>query len=100
MRIDAKLFGYAATLVAALVYFIGGFFTAVGRGATQGFFSYILHLDLVQIVRPISVISFSIGLLLFCALVGACAWLTARVYNAFAVRAAAPSLPRPAAATR
>ena len=32
MRIDAKLFGYAATLVAALVYFVSGFFTAVGRG--------------------------------------------------------------------
>ena len=100
MRIDAKLFGYAAMLVAALVYFISGFFAAIGRGATQGFFSYVLHLDLIQIVRPIGVISFSVGLLLFCGLVGACAWLMARVYNAFATRAATASLPRPAATTR
>jgi hypothetical protein len=100
MRIDAKLFGHAATLIAAVAYFIGGFFAAIGRGATQGFFSYILHLDLIQIVRPISVISFAFGLLLFSALVGTCAWLTARVYNALAVRTATASLPRPAAVTR
>lgn len=88
MRLNAKLLGYAAAIVAAGVYFICGFFAAIGRGGTQGFFSYVLHLDLLGLVRPITVISFALGLLLFSALVGASVWLTARVYNAMDARSA------------
>ena len=97
MRLNARLFGYAAALVAAMVYFVCGFFAAVGRGATQGFFSYVLHVNLVGLVRPITVISFALGLILFSAMVGGSAWLTARVYNALGARAAAQAAPRPSA---
>lgn len=100
MRIDAKLFGYAAGLVAALAYFICGFFAAVGSGATQGFFSYVLHLDLLALARPISVVSFAVGLVLFSGIFAGFAWVTARVYNALAARTTSVATSRSAAAAR
>ena len=75
-----------------------GFFAAMGRGATQAFFSYMLHVDLTTLVRPIGVISFAVGLVLFVALVGACAWLVARVYNAMIGRESVQTQPFAAAA--
>lgn len=89
MRIDEKLFGYATGMVAAIVYFISGFFAAIGSGATQGFFSFVLHVNLMGLVRPIDVVSFAVGLVLFTALFGGCAWLVARFYNLLAARATA-----------
>lgn len=99
MRLDTRAFGIAAGAVSALTYVVCAALVAVAPGATQSAFSYVLHVDVTQLSRSISVVSFAVGLAVFSVLVGLCASLTALAYNALIARADV-RLPHAAAVTR
>ena len=86
MRLDPKPFGIAGGLIAAATYVLCALFVAVAPGATQATLSYVLHVDLTELARPISVASFTVGLVVFGALIGLCAFFTARLYNLLGAR--------------
>ncbi len=63
MRLDTRAFALAVGVATAAVFTICAFFVAVAPGSTAAFFSYLLHVDLTGLARPISWGSFFTGLL-------------------------------------
>lgn len=101
MTLDAKVLGIASAIVAATTYVICGVSVALSPAFTQAAFSYVLHADLTGLARPISLASFVFGMLIFSAVVGLCAYFTAKLYNALRARQIVVSdVRRTAAATR
>lgn len=88
MRLNAGAFGAAAGIAAAAVFTLCAAFVAIAPRAATAVFSYVLHLDLTNMARPLTFGSFCAGFLFWglgTALVFAVA---ARVYNALVGRAA------------
>ena len=86
MRLDPKPFGIAAGVVAAATYVLCALLVAVAPGTTQATLSYVLHVDLTGLARPISLASFTVGLVVFGAFIGLCTFFTARLYNVLGAR--------------
>ncbi len=63
MKLDIRAFAFAIGGVTAAVFAICAFFIAVAPGSTAAFFSFLLHVDLTGIARPISWGSFFGGLI-------------------------------------
>lgn len=99
MRLDPKPFGIAAGVIAAVTYVLCALVVAVAPGTTQATLSYVLHVDLTGLARPISLASFTAGLVVFGAFIGLCAFFTARLYNVLGARQKV-AISRPAPATR
>lgn len=63
MKLDTRAFALAVGFSTALFFTICAFFVAVAPGSTAAFFSYLLHVDLTGLARPIGWGSFFAGLL-------------------------------------
>ena len=88
MKLNAGPFGAAAGIAAAALFVLCAAFVAIAPGTATAVFSNVLHLDLTNLVRPLSLGSFFGGLLFWglgTALVFAVA---ARIYNALVGRPA------------
>ena len=88
MKLNAGAFGAAAGLAAAVVFTLCAAFVALAPGTATAVFSYVLHLDLTGLARPLTFGSFCAGFLFWgvgTALVFAVA---ARIYNALIRRSA------------
>ena len=83
MGINTRALGFATALVAASTFVVCGLFVAVAPGATSSFFSWVFHIDLTGMARPISVASFIGGLVLFSLFLGVCVSAAAWLYNKF-----------------
>lgn len=73
--------GFSTALIAGGTYALCALAVAISPAATQAFLSYMMHVDLTTLSRPLSVGSFLIGIVLFSALLGTLAYCTARVYG-------------------
>ena len=88
MGINARVLGFASALVAAITFVVCGLFVAVAPGTTSAFFSWVFHIDLSGMARPISVASFIGGLVVFSVFVGLCVAAAASLYNRLTSRQA------------
>ena len=84
MRLNTRALALAAAAVTAVTFAICAFFVAVAPGTTSAFFSYVLHLDLTALARPLTWGSFCVGLLALTIVAGAVAGLLGWLYNALA----------------
>ncbi|MGH7695123.1 MAG: DUF5676 family membrane protein [Gemmatimonadaceae bacterium] len=98
MRLNARFFGLAAAVVAAVTFVICAVVVAVAPGTMQGTLSYVLHVDLTQMTRTISATSFFVGLVVFAAFFFVCAYCIAALYNALLERQAREATVHPALA--
>ena len=83
MKLNVRSFALAVGCITAAIFTICAFFVAVAPEATAAFFSYLFHINLTGLTRPISWGSFFAGLVgsgLGMALsAGAAAWLYNRL---------------------
>lgn len=63
MKLGTRAFALAVGIATAVVFAICAFFVALSPGSTAAFFSYLLHVDLTGLARPIGGGSFFTGLL-------------------------------------
>lgn len=83
MKLNTRAFALAVGVATAVIFITCAFFVAVAPGSTAVFFSYLLHVDLTGLARPIGWGSFFAGLL-GTGLVGALfAAAVAGLYNRF-----------------
>jgi hypothetical protein len=80
MKLNTRAFALASAGIAGLWFAICAAFVAITPEATSALLSYVLHYNLDS-VRPLTVGSFSGGLLLFSLWVGVFAGLIAWLYN-------------------
>lgn len=83
MGINTRALGFATGLVAASTFVVCGLFVALAPGTTSSFLSWVFHIDLTSLARPISVASFIGGLVLFSLFIGVCVAAAAWLYNKF-----------------
>lgn len=100
MRLDAKLFGLSAGVIAAVTFVLCGAIAAAIPGTLQVVLSYVLHADLTGMARPITLASFFVGLGVFSVFIGLCVHFAASLYNTLLSRSETVSAGRPAAAAR
>jgi hypothetical protein len=84
MKINIWPFSFSVGVVTALVFAICAFFVAVAPDATGAVFSYLLHIDLTGLVRPISWGGFVAGLVTVGVGTALCASVVAWLYNRMA----------------
>ncbi len=89
MRINSKVLGTSAGLVAAAPFVICGILVAIAPGTTSALLGWVFHIDLSTMARPISVASFFGGLVVFSVFVGLCVGFVSALYNRFTSAAAA-----------
>ena len=96
MRFDTRALGIAAASVTAAAYTICALFVAIYPGATSAFFGYLFHVDLSNIARPLTWLSYFAGVIGLSLFVGFVVGLVGWLYNALEhgklIRA---GLPRP-----
>jgi hypothetical protein len=63
MELDSRAFGMAAGAVAAVVFTLCALAVAIAPGSTTAALSYILHIDLTGLSRPLSWGSYFAGLI-------------------------------------
>lgn len=83
MSLDSKSLGLAAAVAAAIVYSACALLVALFPAATSAAFSYVLHLDLTTMARPVSWASYCIGALTLSVIAGLVVALAAVFYNRF-----------------
>jgi LytS/YehU family sensor histidine kinase len=83
MRIQAVALSAAAATVTAIAFGICGLLFAVAPGLTSAFVSWVLHVDVTTMTRPVSVANLVGGIALFGAYVGTLVGVTAALYNRF-----------------
>jgi hypothetical protein len=88
MRINASALGFAAAVVMGVAFGICGLLFATLPGPTAAFASWVLHVDVTQITRPVSLWNLFCGIILFAAYVGFLVGLVAKFYNRLSVRQA------------
>ncbi len=89
MRIHASALGLAAATIIAIAFGICGLFFLAAPTVTAAFISWVLHIDLTAMTRPVSVPGLLGGIVVFSAYVGVLVGATAALYNRFiAARAA------------
>jgi hypothetical protein len=91
MPIDTKSFGLSAAAAAAIVYSICSTFVALAPNGTTALLSYVFHLELTSMARPISWASYGVGVVTLSALIGLVFSLAAAFYNRLTRRSTAPS---------
>ena len=88
MRINASALGFAAAVVMGVAFGICGLLFATLPGPTAAFASWVLHVDVTQMTRPVSLWNLFCGIILFAAYVGFLVGLVAKFYNRLSVRQA------------
>jgi hypothetical protein len=83
MQLKAPALGLAAAIITAVGFGICGLFFAVAPGPASAFVSWVLHVDVTTMTRPVSVPNLLGGIVLFSAYVGLFVGLTAALYNRF-----------------
>ncbi len=91
MGINTRALGTASALAAASIFVVCSIFVALAPGLASGVFSWVFHIDITSLARPISLGGFVAGLLVFSAFIGAFAAAAGWMYNAFDSRKAALS---------
>lgn len=81
MKLDSSAFGLAAGIVTAVLYTLCALAVALAPGATAAAFSYMLHLDLTGIARPITLGSYIGGAICMSLGVGLVFGVAAGLYN-------------------
>ena len=81
--------GIAAAIVTAVAFGLCGLLFAVAPGPSSAAVSWVLHVDVTSMTRPISAGELIGGLLLFAAYVGVLAGVTGALYNRIAARGSA-----------
>ena len=89
MRLDASRLGFATAVVMGVAFGICGVLFATLPGPTGAFASWVLHMDVTQMTRPISLWNLFCGIALFAGYVGLLVGLVASFYNRLSARAAA-----------
>jgi hypothetical protein len=80
-RLSARSLFTAVATITAIVYTICFLFIVLVPKATIAFFSYILHIDSIDIARPLSWSNFIVGLLFWSLGTGLYTAQIARLYN-------------------
>ena len=83
MRIQSSALGLAAASIAAIAFGICGLFFRVAPGLTAAFMSWVLHVDVTAMTRPVSMLNLLVGIALFGTYVGLLVGVTAALYNRF-----------------
>jgi hypothetical protein len=81
MRVKASALGVAAATITAIAFGICGLFFLVAPNVTAAFMSWVLHIDITGMTRPVSALNLLGGIVLFGAYVGVFVGLTAALYN-------------------
>ena len=81
MRIQSSALGLAAATITAIAFGICGLFFLVAPNITAAFMSWVLHIDVTAMTRPVSVLNLLGGIVLFAAYVGLLVGGTAALYN-------------------
>jgi hypothetical protein len=81
MRIKSLSLGLSAGVVTAIAFGICGVFFAIAPGPTSAFVSWVMHVDVAGMTRPVSVPNLLAGIVLFGAYVGLLVGVTAALYN-------------------
>lgn len=81
MRIKSLSLGLSAGVVTAIAFGICGAFFSLAPGPTSAFLSWVLHLDITGMTRPLSVPNLLAGIVLFGTYVGLAVGVTAALYN-------------------
>lgn len=81
MPLNTKSFGLSAATTAAIVYSVCSLFVALAPSATAAIFSYVLHVDLTAMARPISWGSYWFGVVAISVAIGLVFALAAWFYN-------------------
>ena len=89
MRIKSSALGVAAATITAIAFGICGLFFVVAPNVTAAFMSWVLHIDITAMTRPVSVLNLLGGIVLFGAYVGLLVGVTAALYNRIAAPRAA-----------
>ena len=83
MRIKSLALGMAAATITAIAFGICGLLFAVAPNVTSAFMSWVLHVDITAMTRPVSPLNLTGGIVLFGAYVGLLVGVTAALYNRF-----------------
>ena len=84
MRLDTRALAAAAAAAGAIGFTICALFVAIASGATSAFVSYVLHIDLTSLARPLTWGSFVAGLLTIAVGLAIVAALVGSIYNTLA----------------
>jgi hypothetical protein len=84
MRIKATALGLAAAIITAIGFGICGVFFMIVPGPASAFVSWVLHIDMTQMTRSVSVPQLIGGILIFAGYVGLIVGFVAALYNRFA----------------
>lgn len=84
MRLDIRALAAAAGAAAAIGFATCALFVTIAPGATSAFFSYVLHLDVRSLARPLTWESFVAGLAAIVLGFALFAALAGSVYNRLA----------------
>ena len=87
MRLKAASLGLAAAVVTAIGFALCGLLFAIAPGPTATVVSWVLHIDITSMRRPISATQLVFGLVLVGAYFGLIVGLTAGLYNRLIARA-------------
>ena len=83
MQLNASSLGLGAAVTAAIVYTVCSLFVALFPAATSAAFSYVLHIDLTTMARPITWGSYCVGVVSITIAIGVMIALAAAFYNRF-----------------
>ena len=89
MRVKSSALGLAAATITTIAFGICGLFFLVAPNVTAAFMSWVLHIDITAMTRPVSVFNLLGGIVLFGAYVGVLVGATAALYNRFSAPRAA-----------
>lgn len=89
MSLDTKSFGLSAGIATAIVYSICALVVALSPNAASAVLSYVIHLDLSTLTRPLSWVSYLVGVVTLSVTVGLVFSLAAGFYNRFSRSATA-----------
>ena len=81
MKLNATSLGFAAGVITAIGFGICGILFSIAGGPTAAVVSWVLHIDVTGMQRPISAVELVAGLILVGAYFGLSVGLTAALYN-------------------
>jgi hypothetical protein len=83
LKLNGRSIALATALTSGIAYAICALLVALAPQAAMAFFSYILHIEITNLVRVVSLGSFITGLLFWSLAPALYAVLLARLYNRF-----------------
>ena len=93
-RLDIRSFTFSAGTVAAILFTLCALAVAISPGSTTALASYLVHLDLTALARPLTWASFIGGLVFWAIGTGLVFGAVAGLYNRFAGRPSARAAER------